>query len=131
MPDSVVPDTSVVPIVDVHKSWAPRGVEAWLLTVSASLLAVIMSGLAYCMIIPIRWDGLGELGALALIFTLHLLVVTLVGGALAFVSRRSHAKLAASIFSSVVILTAVIALTPTFAVWRKARELNVPLSLRT
>jgi hypothetical protein len=35
----------------------------------------MMATLAYCMILPLRWDRLDRLGALALCFPLHLLVI--------------------------------------------------------
>ena len=50
------------------ENWRPQGVFGWLLTVVACLLAVIMAGLAYCMAYPVRWDGPGKLGAVALFF---------------------------------------------------------------
>ena len=95
------------------------------------LLAVIMAGLAYCMAYPVRWDGFGKLGAVALFFPLHLLVATLVAAVLALVARWRRARLAAWVFGLAVILTAVMALTPAIAVWQQARQLNVPLSLGT
>ena len=113
------------------KNWRPRGVPEWLLTVVACLLAVIMATLAYCMLNPIRWDGLGKFGAMALFFPLHLLMVTLVAAVLAFLARRSSARLATWVFGLVVILTAAMALTPAVAVWQQARQLDVPLSLDT
>jgi acetyl esterase/lipase len=78
---------------------------------------------------PVRWDGPGKLGAVALFFPLHLLVFTLVAAVLSFLARRWRARLATWVFTMVVVLTAVMALTPTVAVWQRARELNVPLSL--
>ena len=94
-----------------EKSWKPRGIWAWLLTPVASLLAVFMVTLALCMMHPVRWDGLGIIGALALYFPLHLLVVTLVAAVLAFVAMRCRARLAVAVFSLVVVLMAV---TPWF-----------------
>ena len=111
------------------KTARPRGVWAALLTLTACLLAILMAGLAYCMMNPVRWDGAGRLGALALFFPLHLLVFTVLSAALAFLSKRSGASLAAWVSRLVVILTAAMALTPTIAVWRQARQLDVPLSL--
>jgi hypothetical protein len=111
--------------------WRPRGVWAWMLTLVAFLLAVLMATLAYCMMNPVRWDGPGKFAAVALFFPLHLLVATLVPAVLAFLAMRSSARLAAWVFGLVVILTAVMALTPAIAVWQQARQLNVPLSLGT
>ena len=50
-----------------------------MLTAVACLLAVVMVVLAFCMAFPVRWDGPGKFGALALYFPLHLLVFTLLG----------------------------------------------------
>ena len=91
-------------------------------------MAVLMSLLAYCMVNPVRWDGLGIFGALALYFPLHLLAFTVAAAMLAFIARRCRARLAEWAFGFVMILTVAMALTPTVAVWRKARELNVSLS---
>lgn len=109
--------------------WKPQGVPAWSLTVTACVLAVLMATLAFCMMTSVRWDGPGKIAALVLFFPLHLLVVTLVAVALAFLARRHSARLAAAVFGLVGILTAIMALTPTIAVWRQAAQLKVSLSL--
>jgi hypothetical protein len=102
---------------------------ARLWTLVACLLALLMAGLAYCMLSPVRWDGLGKFGALALFFPLHLLTFTLVAGVLVFLAKRAGARLAVWIFGLVMIMTVAMALTPAIAVWRHARQLGVPLSL--
>ncbi len=112
---------------DPKPGWRPRGIWAWLLTAAAGLLAVAMGALAVCMAFPVRWDGPGKLGALALFFPLHLLLVTLLAATLVFVARYCQAKLAAWVFVLATILTAIMALTPTCAIWQRARELDVPL----
>jgi len=109
--------------------WRPRGAGAWLLIVVACLLTVLMAGLAYCMVRPVRWDGPGKFGGAALFFPLHLLAFTLFAAVLALLAKRAGARLAAWVFGLVVILTAAMALTPTITVWRQARQLDVPLSL--
>lgn len=109
--------------------WRPRGIFAWLLTLVACLLAVVMAGLAYCMMSPVRWDGFGKLGAIALFFPLHLLVFTLVAAVLALVAAGRRARLAECVFGLVMILTVVMALVPAIAVWQQAQQLGVPLSL--
>jgi acetyl esterase/lipase len=103
------------------------GAIAWLLL--ACVLALLIAGLAYCMVSPVRWDGPGKFGALALFFPLHLLVFTFVAAVLTFLARRSGAGHAAWVFILVTIMTVAMALTPAIAVWRQARELGVPLSL--
>lgn len=108
-----------------------RRVPAWVLTAVACSMAVLMAMLAFCMLNPVRWDGPGLIAAVALFFPLHLLVLTLMSAAMALVAGRCKARLAASVFAGVAVLTAVMALTPTIAEWRGAGELNVPLSLST
>jgi acetyl esterase/lipase len=99
------------------------------LTTLALVLAVAALGLAYCMVVPVRWDGAGKLGAIALFFPLHLLLVSALAGILWLVARGMRARLAARAFALVVIATSAMALVPTLAVWRRARELDVALSL--
>jgi len=105
------------------------GRVAWVLTAVACLLAALVAGLAYCMVIPVRWDGPGIFGAVALFFPLHLLALTLLAAVLAILAKLSGARLATWVSGLVVILSAAMALTPTVAVWQQARELDVPLSL--
>jgi hypothetical protein len=67
----------------------PTGARTWPLTVVAGLLAVLMAGLAYCMVHPVPWDGPGMLGAVALFFPLHLLAFTAAAGVLALSALRA------------------------------------------
>ena len=131
MSELSISNASVVPNAVIQNFWKPGSVWAWLLTASASVLTVASVLLAYCMIVPVRWDGLGLFGAVVLIFPLHLLVVSVVDAGLAFVAYRSKAKLAVWMFGFMSVLKAALALTPTIAVWQTAQQLNVPLSLRT
>ena len=109
----------------------PRSVRAWLLTWSACALGCVLCVVAYCMVRPVRWDGLGKLGALALFFPLHLLLFTLLSLALGWLARRSGARLAARVSVLVAILAALMALVPVSRLWLRAREWNVSLSLGT
>ena len=102
-----------------------------MLTLGALLLPVVMAMLAYCMAYPVPWEGLGKFGALALFFPLHLLIATLGVAVLSFLAKRSGARLAAWVFGFLVMLTATMALVPTIALWRQARQLDVLLSLGT
>ena len=103
--------------------------RAALPTLTALLLAALLTGLACCMLFPVRWNGPGWLGASALHFPLHLLAFTLVAGLLGFVARARGARLAAWWFRYAAILAAVMALTPSLALWQRAWKWNVPLSL--
>ena len=112
------------------KGWKPRSIWAWLLTVVAGLLALIMAVVAYCMAVPVRFDSVGGFPAThALLYPLHLLVFTAVAAAMAFIALRSRARLAAWGFGFVSILTIIMGLLPTFAILARARELGVPVSL--
>ena len=109
--------------------WRPRGALAWLLTIGACLLGVSMAALSIWMRYPVRWNGPGEIGAVALYFPLHLLLFSAAAAVLVVLARRWRAMLAAWGFCLIVILTAAMALAPTVAVWRQARRLSVELSL--
>jgi len=112
-----------------ESTWRPRGPLALALTIVACLLLVAAAGLAYCMAFPVRWDGLGKLGAVALFFPLHLLLATLAAALLWAVAGWLRARLAAWVFAAVVVLTALMALVPTAAIWQRAQALKVPLLL--
>jgi hypothetical protein len=94
------------------KSWKPRGIWAWLLTLLAVLLALCMVAPAYCMAVPVRFIFPGLLGLDALLFPLHLLVVTVLALLLWWVAKPSRARLGRMLFGFVAILTAIMALTP-------------------
>ena len=109
--------------------WRPQGPGAWAMTGVACPLAVIAAASLYSTLKPVDFDGLGRLGSAALVFPLQLLAVTLVGAALAMLALRRGALVPASVFALVAILTAVTALWPTIALWQRAREDHVSLSL--
>jgi acetyl esterase/lipase len=102
---------------------------ASLLTAVACLLLACAAVLAYAMARPVRWDGPGIVGALALFFPLHLLLITAACVALAWLAQRSGAALGAAIFGLTALLTAGMAIVPAAAVRRYARALGVPVSL--
>jgi acetyl esterase/lipase len=102
----------------------------WALTVAALLLAAIVTLAAYYMLVPTDFDGFGILGFIALTFPLHLLAVAIVAAALGLLTWRCGAALSTTGFAFVAVLTAIIALWPSVAVWQRARQLGVSLSLR-
>jgi acetyl esterase/lipase len=101
----------------------------WALTLIALLLAAIVAVAAYYMLAPIDFDGPGILGFIALAFPLHLLGLTIVAAALGVLAWRCGAALGTAAFALVAVLTAVMALWPSLAIWQRARELGVSLSL--
>jgi len=113
-----------------ENGWVPRGFWAWLLTLAACLLALIVAVLAYGMVLPVRFDGLGGFAATyALLYPLHVLLFTGVGAVTAYIALRCRARFAAWVLGLVSILTIIMALIPTFAIRERASEFNVPVSL--
>jgi acetyl esterase/lipase len=108
---------------------SPWAVCKWSLLAAALVFAVLSGALACAMFFPVRWDGSGMYGALALFFPLHLLAAALLAMSLAVVARRCRARLAAWLFGLASIGVSAMALAPTLAIWQRARELGVPLSL--
>jgi acetyl esterase/lipase len=72
-----------------------------------------------------------DVGARALSFSLHLLVVTIVAIGLGLLAGWLRARFAAGVFGLVVILSSFLALWPSIAMWQLARQESVPLSLGT
>jgi acetyl esterase/lipase len=104
---------------------------AWALAVVAGVLALPVVATAVFMRLPVRWDGPGKLGVLGLLFPLHLFVVTAGSAILAVVTWWIGARVAASIFAGLFVLTVVMAGWPTLATWRQAHRAGVTLSLAT
>ncbi len=96
---------------------------------AAFLLAVTMTVVAYYMLNPVDFTGLGILGFIALTFPLHLLAITIVAAALGALTWRCGARLGAAMFGMGAVLTVVMALWPCLALWQRAREIDVSLSL--
>jgi hypothetical protein len=90
---------------------------------------VITAIVAYYVQKPINWDGLGKFGAIALLFPLHLLAVTLLATGLGWLALRRGISLATAAFGLVAMLTAFSAMWPSMLVWRMARQVHVSLSL--
>ena len=112
------------------KRWKPRGMWAWPLTMVAGLLALITAVLAYCIAVPIAFDSLGGFAATyALLYPLHLLLLTVAAAVMAYIAWRSRARLAWLVFGFVSILTVIMGLISTFAILQRAREFGVPVSL--
>jgi acetyl esterase/lipase len=90
---------------------------------------VLTAGVTFYMLRPVDYTGFGRLGWVGLVFPLRLAVVTPVAVGLAALASRRQARAAAIGFAVVAVLTAVLALWPTVAVWQRARQYHVPLSL--
>lgn len=112
--------------------WWPRGVGQWALIVLAGPLTVITLALAVYFGDPADSTSLPhDLGVQALSCSLHLLVLSIVALGLGLLAWRLRARLAASAFALVVILSSFLALWPSIAMWQLASKENVPLSLGT
>jgi acetyl esterase/lipase len=107
-------------------------VGQWVLTILACPLAMITAALAIYFLHPTDATSLPrDVGARALFFSLHLLVVTVGAVALGFLAGWLRAWLAVGVFSMVSILSSVLALWPGVAMWQLAQQENVSLSLGT
>lgn len=102
---------------------------ASLLTLVAWLMLVLLAALAWCMAFPVRWDGPGVIGAAALHFPLHLLLVTLLAVLLRAIAVGLPSRAASRALAIVILLSVAMAVIPTVATWRQARHLRVPVSL--
>jgi len=107
----------------------PRSVVDWALTALAVLLAVVAAAMAFYMLDPIDYNGLGKLGWLGFVFPLQLLAATLVAAALAWLALRLRALAASVGFAVAASLTVALALWPSVAVWRQAARFHVSLSI--
>ena len=103
----------------------------WVVAALAVVLAVPVVAMAWFMLVPVAWDGGGRLGVLGLVFPLHLVVVTVGSGLLALVTWWAAATVTAAVFLATAVLSAVMALWPGLAVWRRARTARERLSLAT
>ena len=99
------------------------------LTVLAALLALATAAIAACMVYP-AWNRLGLMSAAVLYFPLHVLLLTLVALILARVGARRGARAATALFGFTTLLSLGMGLLPVLAIWREARRLGIPLSLR-
>jgi acetyl esterase/lipase len=107
-----------------------HGTARRLLDIVAVLLVVAVAAIAFAMVYPLPFDNpLGLSGAVALFFPLHFLVVTAVAASLAAFVRKGQARLATTLFIVAALLSALMALWPSLAVWRFAHRENVSLSL--
>ena len=113
-----------------EKGSKPRGIWIWLLTILACLLALFLAVLAYCMAVPVRFNGLGGFAATyAFLYPLHVLLLTVLASVMAYVASRSRVRFAVWVFGLVAILTMILGLIPTLVIWGRVSELNVPVSL--
>jgi acetyl esterase/lipase len=95
-------------------------------------LAVITVALAVYWLDPVEVTSLPRgAGPWALSFPLHLLLVTVASLALGLLALRLRVRLAAGISGLAAILSALLALWPSVAMWRLAQQENVSLSLAT
>jgi acetyl esterase/lipase len=99
-----------------------------------AIVAIVMvGGLAatgFAMVYPVPFDNpLGIAALVALCFPLHLLVISALAGALAFLARRRRARLTAGLFVFAALLSAAMALWPSIVLWRFAHIESIELSL--
>ncbi len=108
----------------------PRRAARWALAAAAAALVASLAAGAVAMAYPIAFDNpLGLLGTVLLAYPLHLLAVTPAAAALALLAHRRRATPAAALLLVAALLSATMALWPSLAIWRFAREQGVMLSL--
>jgi acetyl esterase/lipase len=101
-----------------------------LLAIVAIAMVGSLAATGIAMLYPVPFDNpLGIAAVVALCFPLHLLVITALAGALAFLARRWRARLAAGLLTFAALLSAALALWPSIALWRFAHIEIVGLSL--
>jgi acetyl esterase/lipase len=101
----------------------------WALTVLAAVSWALTAAVAFYMLRPVDYTGIGRLGWVGFLYPLQLAVATPVAAALAALAWRRGAGAAAGGFAVVAVLTSVLALWPTVSLWQRARQYHVPLSL--
>lgn len=100
-----------------------------LLTLSAALLLAALLLVSYFMVNPIDWDGLGSLGALALMFPTQLLLVTAVATLLALLCYSLGVRFTALLYGAAIPLSLLMAALPLYATLSETRQQRVPVSL--
>jgi acetyl esterase/lipase len=111
------------------RGWRPRGVFDWALTALALLLVVVAAAMAFYMLDPIDYDGLGKLGWIGFLFPLQLLIAAVAAAALAGLAWERGALAASIGFALVACVTTALAVWPSVAVWREAGRFHVSLSI--
>ena len=109
--------------------WRPRGWSGWALALLAWLLVVPTATMAFYMLDPIDYDGIGRLGWVGFLFPLQLLSATVAAAALATLAWRRRIPVATTGFVLIAAVTAGLALWPSIAVWRRAERYHVALSI--
>lgn len=98
-----------------------------------ALLTFVLLGLTmlvgFYMLVPVDWDGAGKLGAIGLLFPLHLLALTIVSLILGVFARRAGAHGIVGVALLAALVSLCMALWPSLAMSRLAAEAQVELSL--
>ena len=92
--------------------WRPRGWSGWALALLAWLLVVPTATMAFYMLDPIDYDGIGRLGWVGFLFPLQLLPATVAAAALATLAWRRRIPVATTGFVLIAAVTAGLALWP-------------------
>ena len=116
-------------IGSLQPGWTLRSLRGRLLLalLASQLLPALV--FAWCMAFPARWDGPGFLGAIGLSYPLHFLLPMLVALTAWRATLRRGARLSAWTAGLGALLLALMALVPAAAIWARAPEFGVPLSL--
>jgi acetyl esterase/lipase len=115
--------------VPARQPWDQHRAFAWILTALGATAFVGISVLAGAMLFPVHWPILSGYGQLALLFSLHLLLLVPPALGLGFLAWKRGARLPAALFALAALLVFPAAFVPVLAVFGSARQLNVSLSL--
>lgn len=115
-------------MIGSDNTWRPHGGFLWVLTAIGVWLAVVVVVTFYYMLNPVEMTGVGKLGNPRLMLVPHVLFVSILASLLCLLAYRRKARLAASAFALAAILSVIMGLWTTFAVWRRATQYDVPVS---
>lgn len=97
---------------------------------AAVIVIALLAVVTWCMAAPVRWDGLGKVGALALDFPLHLLVITAVAVLIALILLLRRDQVGAALWVTAGVFAAALACIPTLALAERAHVYGVHPHLR-
>lgn len=108
-----------------------RQVTKSLLIISAAVLLGVLLLVTFFMLIPRNWDGIGSLGALALMFPTQLLAISAVSILLGLICHTLRISLGTVLFVAATALSFLMAAIPLIATLNHAGQHSLHVSLST
>jgi len=113
----------------VIRSLRPHGIWGWSLALVAyAALSLVSIALTY-IVKPVSAHGLGDIGFMATLFALQLIVVAIVAAMLSFLFWKFDSRLAGLLFGLAALVAAYISMRNTAADLERANEYGEPVSL--